>query len=817
MTHIVHSKHSISGIERVASVLSSTPNPEQIAWPDLRRVTKDAMKPLAEALLDAFRAPVDAMEHRVADIDINVKELMGEVQRFTTGASLSASSTPLPSDVPYAQLENALRISTKHKYFNSTLQAEMVSLGLRNQDLLIVAATGSGKTLGYLLPTVNALNPLGLTTIVVVPLIAIRDNLIRDYSHWHGTKIGTWHAGMTTADRATAIVVVIDTFLKEEFIQFAQELVVLRLLSRVIYDEAYTIAVDDGWRESLRSAGRGRLIDAPITLVSATMTADVLAKIQRTLHIHRAPNTITLSTRRPELRYSVQYLDFHGPPKGQMNCHSHLVKTLQTFHDILLPEERMIVYVWSKAYGKLLQEDLPGWDFYSADLDQNTLERTAIETRWHSGSRQALLATPAFGSGIHKNEVRGVIHIGYPSNMFDWMQQTGRAGRDHCPSEAIMLLPQDPTWILGRLPDDDLGGAEYMIRSLQDPNRCIRSIIDGFFTANSNGCAGSPADVLRCDRCMPLEQYARPPPSSTAPPSTAPSPAGLRLPSTPHPPRTTATDRELALARPDGPVRYFTLPVAREYTDMAGRPHTELVSPLQLHPYFDDMPSAPGPSTRSQPTRRQGQNARSTTSWAPRPPGRSTVEPSPHPVTHPSNHISNSSTRQATQQDLDAKSRLTLIFPALKRFKHQSCLACSIETQTLSPPHPPLQLCPYWQQDYTDHIFAIQRTWKPRGGPFIDLPHGTCWKCYLPLKPLHGPVCEAFTGPTADTVVPTALYGYARHRDWLEGDLNTTWANDTSFYRWAAQAVGGHFAGWINIVMAAESVLRRTPNYSQLH
>jgi len=172
---------------------------------------------------------------------------------------------------------------------------------------------------------------------------------------------------------------------------------------------------------------RGLFPGVPVLACTATADPQTRDDVRLRLGLADAPVFVT-GFDRPNIRYTV--VEKREP--------LHQLRAFLQVHE----GESGIVYCLSRkrteeVAGKLAAAGIPA-AAYHAGLPAD--ERRRVQDAFARDDVLVVVATVAFGMGIDKSDVRFVVHYDLPKTIESYYQETGRAGRDGLPAEALLLF-----------------------------------------------------------------------------------------------------------------------------------------------------------------------------------------------------------------------------------------------------------------------------------------------------------------------------------------------------------------------------------------
>ena len=190
----------------------------------------------------------------------------------------------------------------KRAMFKSPQQGKALQMIIDGKkDVLAILPTGGGKCLLFFLPTL--MEP-GMTTVVIVPLIAVTDDL-RDRCVKAKISCANWDPHSRYDEQCDLLFVAVEQAVEPAFLNHLQIMHGMGILKRIVMDEAHVSLTHRNFRPDMEKLVIVmRTVPVPVLLLTATMPPSMELDLRIALACS-VWEVIRAETTRPEIGYEV--------------------------------------------------------------------------------------------------------------------------------------------------------------------------------------------------------------------------------------------------------------------------------------------------------------------------------------------------------------------------------------------------------------------------------------------------------------------------------------------------------------------------------
>ena len=364
------------------------------------------------------------------------------------------------------------------------------------RNAFVLMPTGSGKSLCYQIPTLCR-DGIG---VIISPLIALMHDQVSAMQQL-GIKASAINSSMSSTEihqtqsmiregSIDMIYVAPERLLMDDFLALLSE----TKIALFAIDEAHCVSQ---WGHDFRphytqlSILAEKFPNIPRIALTATADAPTRKDIVERLHLN-TDETFISGFDRPNINYSII---------EKNNAKQQLLSFIKENHQ----GENGIIYCLSRKNTEEIARWLceQGYNALPYNAGMNAADRMENQNKFLREDNIIMVATVAFGMGIDKPDIRFVVHTSIPKNIEAYYQETGRAGRDGLPANALMIYSVGDAALLRSFIENSTAPSEQKriehyklncLLGLCETARCRRQILLEYFNDSCKPCNN-------CDTC----------------------------------------------------------------------------------------------------------------------------------------------------------------------------------------------------------------------------------------------------------------------------------------------------------------------------
>jgi superfamily II DNA helicase RecQ len=295
-------------------------------------------------------------------------------------------------------------------------------------------------------------------------------------------------------DAAAVVLVTPESAVGEAFTTFLNRLQATRQLDRIVIDECHIVLNRQyTFRKQMQQLGGLVAAETQIVMLTATLPPSEEDELFRRMHFD--PEQVKMF-RAPTARTNVAYCVIKVEQRAKKQEVEATVLAMVRRKLRKYRTGKIVVYGNSVAKVKALAEKLECQAYHHAAVGKASMLEAFM-----AGRQRIIVATSALGMGVDVPDIRCIIHIDWPFSVLDYAQESGRAGRDGSPSEAIMVVQDGDQ----RAAKDSQDEAEQALMRWyvgeSGAARCRRVVLDGYLDRREAERSGCEEGEERCDVC----------------------------------------------------------------------------------------------------------------------------------------------------------------------------------------------------------------------------------------------------------------------------------------------------------------------------
>lgn len=321
------------------------------------------------------------------------------------------------------------------------IQRKVIPEAIKNLDLMAQSQTGTGKTLAYLLPLFEKINPeiREMQAMVLVPTHELAIQIIRQIERLAA------NSGMKTS--AAPIIGNVNIERQIEKLKEKPHILVgspgriLELIKKrkITAHTIKTIVLDEGDRlmddhhlESVKAVIKSTLKDRQLLMFSATMPKDAVEKAKLLM---KEP-TLIRAEEQVSIPSGISHMYFVTEQREKIEVLRKLVRSLEPQKAIVFVNQGEEIEIFTE---KLKYHGLKAEALHGANIK---LDRKKTMDLFRTGKIQLLIASDIAARGLHLEGVTHIFNIHVPEDEKDYLHRAGRTGRNGSTGMVLSIVTE---------------------------------------------------------------------------------------------------------------------------------------------------------------------------------------------------------------------------------------------------------------------------------------------------------------------------------------------------------------------------------------